>query len=390
MWIAVSVLVLLTASVIWFLQTHERRDITVPYPQSAEARRNPLLASQRFLRRMGMPAEEAKQILRDNRSLGPSDSLLLLTPRRALSEQRGAELLAWAKEGGHLVIVARDQLIGEDSSLLDELTGNSNEILIDDPLLDSLGVERHYIGEDAGRDPFEIATSPRGLDIQVEFQPVIQLHAGSGDFEVLAGSDDASCALHRDYGRGALTILCSRAPFLNNSVGENDHAAFLWDLVNLHAEPSKVWLVHRDDMPALPVWLWRQAPFAIVGLGVLLFVALWTKSRRFGPTVDIPALDRRRMLEHIDASGRFAWERGNRRHMLVPIRKSFEREVVQHHPGWKSLSRREQAERLAHMTELSAGAVEQTLNTIGDPPLKLDEATLTKTLQNLQTIRKQL
>jgi AraC-like DNA-binding protein len=58
-------------------------------------------------------------------------------------------------------------------------------------------------------------------------------------------------------------------------------------------------------MRSLPQWLASNALPFLVALGVFLVLALWRAIPRFGPLQPNPAPDRRSLVEHLSAMGRF-------------------------------------------------------------------------------------
>jgi hypothetical protein len=63
--------------------------------------------------------------------------------------------------------------------------------------------------------------------------------------------------------------------------------------------------VRHVDVQSLPAWLLRNALPFLIALGLFLALALWRASPRFGPVLPSPARDRRSLVEHLSATGRF-------------------------------------------------------------------------------------
>ncbi len=82
---------------------------------------------------------------------------------------------------------------------------------------------------------------------------------------------------------------------------------------------------------------------------------LWRAWRCFGSLVDLPPQARRRLVEHIQASGRYLWDTGHRRHLLAAQRRRLLRALLARHPGWRDLPTEEQSRRLAERTKLATG-----------------------------------
>ena len=107
------------------------------------------------------------------------------------------------------------------------------------------------------------------------------------------------------YDDGRVTVLSTFRPFSNFAIGKLDHAELLWRLASDNGKPVAVWLVRHLDMQSLPQWLLRHALPAVVALAAFLLLALWRVIPRFGPLQPTPAPDRRSLVEHLSAMGRF-------------------------------------------------------------------------------------
>ena len=117
-------------------------------------------------------------------------------------------------------------------------------------------------------------------------------------------------------GKGFITLVADLERIENPAIGdaERANAKFLWQLVHKHhAVPAGVWLIHQDAMPPLWQLIWKHAWALVLTLALLLPLTLLALSPRFGPLIPKPEPDRRRILEHIHASGLFMWQR-HRKH----------------------------------------------------------------------------
>ena len=113
-------------------------------------------------------------------------------------------------------------------------------------------------------------------------------------------------------GKGLMTLVANLDRIENTAIGdqERNNAKFLWQLVHKHhAVPAGVWLIHQDAMPPLWQLIWTHAWALVLTLALLLPLTLLALSPRFGPLIPQSAPDRRRILEHIHASGLFMWQR---------------------------------------------------------------------------------
>jgi hypothetical protein len=93
---------------------------------------------------------------------------------------------------------------------------------------------------------------------------------------------------------------------------------------------------------------------------------------------------RRRLLEHIEASGRFLWTHGQQAELIEAMRESLRRSLQFRHPGWSTSE--DLYRKLAAMTGLPTGAVRAAL--AETPPT--DEQSFTETMRVLEMVRKHL
>ncbi|HTS51870.1 MAG TPA: DUF4350 domain-containing protein [Burkholderiales bacterium] len=252
---------------------------------SGEARANPLLAARMLLTRMGSRVRESSDLGRlDTFSVG--GAIFLAADRSDLDSPTAARLLAWVRKGGHLVVAAERPLSH-------------------DALMNMLGVS---VQEDEVRRPVWKADDvqlPDGTRLRVELLPSPRLY----------DDEDAASWSHQSYGAlrmlqiphedGLVTVLSTFRPFTNYAIGRLDHAELLWRLASRDGQPFEVWLVRHVDVQSLPVWLLHNALPVLIALGAFLALALWRVSPRFGPLRPSLPPDRRSLVEHLSATGRF-------------------------------------------------------------------------------------
>ena len=96
---------------------------------------------------------------------------------------------------------------------------------------------------------------------------------------------------------------------------------------------------------------------AAVSAVVLLVAWLVLAARRFGPVASEPLPERRRWIEHLDAVGRFYWNRDRAQELSAVSRESLRRQLQRRHPGWGTLPEAERNERLGQACGLAASQV---------------------------------
>ena len=105
-WLMGALVVLLSvAAWVWFERNFERQLREVPTGWSPAAKRNPFLAAEHFLRRVGIEVESVpgRDLLRD---LPPPGDLLVVNGLDALNAERRQRLRDWLERGGRLLVEA--------------------------------------------------------------------------------------------------------------------------------------------------------------------------------------------------------------------------------------------------------------------------------------------
>lgn len=329
-----------------------------------EARRNPWLASERLLARMGARTSPARSVP-DLRSL-PRDGLLVL-PRRlqTLHKDEQMKLLSWVEGGGHLVVEA-------------EVPGQA------DPLLDELGITRQA-NKRAPTSGVLLATLPgASREFMVQVGQWRSLGVEKPVFSLRGTS--ATWMVQVSRGAGRVSAFTELGMFRNESIGKLDHAEFLWHFVRLEPGASVVSFFHSPQKLSLMAWL-REHAWAVLAAAALLLAAwLWHIAPRFGPVAPDPEPARRRLLDHLRASGRFQWSAGGGAALAEAAREAVLRRISRAHPDFAGLNAAERAPWLASIFGLPPEAVQRVLH----PAPVSTAAELTAAAGVFQAIHEQL
>lgn len=306
--LAIAILALL--SLLWFLASFERRSDSEETRPSAEARRDLMLAARRLVVELGL-SERQIDALHEQVELTPRAALLLPAPRGAMGAALIARIDSFVREGGHLII---------ESELLP----------LRDPLLEGFGIARVALDEDdsnfawsrAGWNWREPTRSGNLEDVSVVVRdgglPDLALrlrgpHALVSEHETHWTSGEGegrAAAVQLEWGQGRVTALNSFTLLHSWEIGRYDHAEFLhWLLRNSQVEAV---LFVRPWHGGLLKWVGTHAGDVIALASVLLILLLWAILPRFGPLQPDPEPARRRLLDHLTASGRLLWSREER------------------------------------------------------------------------------
>jgi hypothetical protein len=275
--------------------------------------------------------------------------------------------------GGHLVLVP--------SAAFDEEYDRA------DRFLDPLGIAVKPI-EDPETGGIVDVDWPGSKDFMtIKVDAYVRLDSSQHKVQILheLADEDGAYLVRLAVGKGVVTVL-SDANFLTNyNLNKYDHAAYLWRVLQLD-EARPVWLVFSDGMPPIHRWLMQHAWSALLSGSVLLLLWLWAASRRFGPLRPIAPLARRRLLDHIAASGRFLWRAGQGEQLLKGVRRTLYRALELRHPAWAGLASQDLYQRLSELSGLPFEAVQGALLYTHHG----NEHEFTLAIQTLERIRKSL
>lgn len=428
--IMVAILLVLAAPGYWLAQHLEKREVEMPIGLHGEAKRYPLLAAERYLKRMGLSAE---RLIDTNHMLSApaaDDVLIITSDRQTLGQERTQGLLEWVKHGGRLIVTVphftekvkpgayagppvRDPLLkalglalahtdqdadsctDTDADIEDDFDTNTDADVGAETETDnntSTDEDTHASSEenkDTDSDTTtgdyaytEVRFSDADKPLRVKFTPRIVL-TGAMATDTVASHAGGIALISRELGKGSVVVAADLSVLLFRAIGDHDHALFLWHLSRGH---GKVWLVTDNDMPPLWQWLWQQAPELVTASFIFLILWLWSRGPRFGPLVVEPAPARRRILEHIEASGRFLWQHQKQKRLLSAVRDELNTTAARRHPAWVSMSDAEKIHHIATLTALESKEVQLLLQ--DHAPHKRQD--FTHLIRQLENIRKKL
>jgi hypothetical protein len=303
-----ALLLLLAGLGVAFLSLYERREEEVEVGYRGWARVNPYLAAERFLRELGVwTASE----FRHGAEPSAAAIVMLLIKDPDARQEAFEDLETWLDENEATLVVFGDAfpegVSADRSSVLPER----------EPSPTSFGCSLHWSSEAE----FDLALARLA---EVPGESTQGCVAPSGEHAML----------WEPHGRGDVLLIPDASFMRNERIGEHDHAAFLWWLVQGH---SQAVLVLDRAPPSLPALLWAHAWPVVVSLVVLLLAWLSLVVPRFGPITPPPAPIRRRLLEHVEAAGAWRWRMGHGEALLSATRAREMQRLHRRHPHLSSL-----------------------------------------------------
>ncbi len=358
-----------------FFLLFEPVERTVRTGWSQAARRDPLLAAQRFLTAMGVPSESAEEV---DPLPPPGGLLVLMAERPMLSHERAVEVLAWAEEGGYL-------LASPDPVLLSLLGVVQVEEPIEDQPWELLGRPQRL--EARPGESFEVAIAAADRLLVPEYDEEPAPDAADPDYFVSGpGGEDGHLLIRKPHGSGWVAILSDPGLPSNARLGEYEHAAFLWSAVTVAGKPVSARLVRWLQYPTLGALLWRHGWRAVAAGAVLLAFWLWRRAARFGPLLPVPSRARRSLIEHIRASAEFLWRQGEAGSLVESSRQALLKRAGVRFPGFARMPSRAKVEKLAALAELPGETVAWALG--GAVPGRPHD--LTRMIETLERLRRPL
>lgn len=344
----------------YWLNTHfEQHCEAVEIGLQGAAADNPLLAAQRLLTRMGSVVITTSSVIKLKQFLS-QDTLILWGTDGLFDATQTQQLLNWVEAGGHLIIASNTVFNGSENS--------SN------PLLQQLKIYRledklEYLPQN----PIIPATPLTWENevLQIGFDPHYRLeYTDDPAIEIL--DDYGTHFLFYYYGTGMISILSDMQFIHNQAIGQYDHAQFLWSLIHFERPARQIWLLRlpnlsgitktaTNNIPSLGQLVWLKWWAVVISASILLLFWLWHIMSRFGPLLPDPPNTRRRLLEHIEASGHFLWRYHQTKFLLRGARQAVLNKLASVHPDWIGLSPSELSQQLAPRGKLSAEEIEEAL-----------------------------
>jgi hypothetical protein len=433
-WLALGVCVA-AATWWWFANMEQRWEATRVVRN--EDKGLPIKAASLFLKKYGYQVSTSDSLSKLVDQLPQpkhAGTIMLPISDGVISPAQAKQLLAWVAQGNTLITTPHFVSKGERASRLlgDAIPKDNEENVIDaDPILTHFGLsvkarkserdddaeeDDEYAAEedseseaenedaseqDAASDPAqsEGMQSTQQQDQQKRSSTLIQFPPHSYPLELsrsytrliskreqpLALFSDAESDSVRVYqqGRGHVVVM-THTPFLDYELDHFDHAEILLNLVKLSAG-KQLRIVQNTDMPKWYVALWNAFTLPLIGLLCLLSLALWRVIPRFGSVLPEPHTERRSLIEHVDASGRWLWTiPGGRDLLLAAARKATTDLIHRRALALRRLSLDAQMEQIGQKTGIASALITSAfLHPAADTSF-----TFTQQIHTLQQVRK--
>jgi hypothetical protein len=403
---------------LWHLLFHKVWRGEVHYSE-AEAK-NPMLAATRLLEARGHAVRIEPMLSYQLLNQLP-DGVLLLSPFARQPDERQARLLLdWVRRGNTLIMTpgwvqntddkAKDpkpvseQLpdpMGKHFGVAQSARTRMDETCRIDPLEAKHLAQRAAEREEADEEDEEgkpaqpqpptrlVCLNAPGAANTIELRrqsDTLQRFEGKGPAPLWGDTHELAVLVYAE-GRGKVAMVASDQEnnyFDNEGLRAFDHGELLLLLAGQSGATAPVTLVQHNETLGWAGWLWQHCRPVLLGLVALLLLWTWNATRRFGPLLPEAAGERRALIEHIEASGRWLWKLPQGRALLLnAVRQRTEKQLLRRLPELHALSPAERARRLARLTRLPEPQVSNAL--LGAASARAAE--FTQQISTLQQLR---
>lgn len=284
---------LVLLSVAGFFALFERKDVTVQEPPRGEARYNRFLALQRTLQKMDVSASSIATLVQERVPLSSDDTLVLGAGLERIDTDTAARIAEWVGGGGHLVLSPESADAAAHMPLFEALD------VLQPRGIDGKGCTR--VSTEGGKpaDDFQLC----GERFLLKDEAAEQLDAWIGD------AREGYVFARFGYGDGQVSLLSDLSPLSHGALKNVASQRFALRLLTPREREGHVWLLYALDGPSFWLGLFTRGWPALLAFAVLLLAWMARRGERLGPLMPAPPLQRRALLEHVQAAGEFLYRR---------------------------------------------------------------------------------
>jgi len=348
----------------------------------------------------------------------PSSNDLIVIPDGygALSELRSNKLLDWVSAGGSLIVTASNPYLSSIDQRPDFIFENFGVFPVNGEKLEVEGEIDDKKKKGLVSSDVHLRESPENqleegsyerwnpqqncryledtlsLTVYGEVNLSIGLNAGNAlnfeegkedDFFFWSSNQRGIQIIQAYYGEGMVTFLSGTNAWKNDYIACLDNAYFLRFLTG---STEQVWFLVNQDNPSLISLAWNNFPYFIVVLFIFIVLLVWHFGQRFGTIKPQKPLNRRQILEHIDASSLFLWRHKTSRWLLVEtVQQSIRKKMKLRNANFDAKTIAQQFEMIAQSAQLPIDEIKVSMVELTD---KLKSQVLTE--QNFIVLMKSL
>jgi hypothetical protein len=287
--IVLVVLAVIGLGALGFFHTYERKEVDAYEPAHGEARYNRFFALQRTLEQLHVPVKSVTSLNPVQVPLKPGDTLVLGAGLTRIDTADAERLAEWVSDGGHLILEPGSAEIATHTPLFDHLKLIQSK---------SAGFScTKVVTGDGKSDSFDLC----GTRLQPKSREAVDASIGdtkSGYVFLRFRVDD-----------GTVSLLGSLSALSNEGLRGQAQQRFVRRLLDPGFGGGRVYLIYALDGPSFWIKLLTQGWPALLALSLLLVAWAAARGERLGPMIPVPPIQRRALLEHIQAAGEFLFRR---------------------------------------------------------------------------------
>ncbi len=390
-WITLIFIILAGGALNLYLRFYHPEFRTQYVGFSGEARKNPWLAAQQLLKQFNIETVNNKKLSIFLQQAQAQD-VLFLTYDKQLSQEDSDALIAWVKKGGHLILMSQMANTKTKSEETIENSDTGEEEESEDFLLSYLGVKQYYHEPDDKLVPLKFTWQQR--DFTINFNSYRNLEVENPtlavDFQIADNKDKFLPFIRFKDEQGTITLITKMTIFNNHQIDKYSHAWFLTTLVmpvemTETTQNAKVWFLNIRVPPSLSLLdlLFKYAKPMLISLFFLFIFGLAYTMARFGFVLPVPRPLRRKLLEHIEATGLFAWRNRYLHQSIAHLQQEIKQLFLLRHNDWKALSEADFYHALAKQTQLPLAEIQQAFQS----EFQYHELLVTEQLKTLQQLK---
>ncbi|WP_266159804.1 DUF4350 domain-containing protein [Dyella silvatica] len=288
-----------------FLTMFERKEAEVSTPARGEARYNRFFALERTLAKLDVPVTSLATLAPGRLPLQPDDTLVFGASASRVDDETAARIAAWVRQGGHLVLAVDSLDALSHTPLLEALR-----------VLDAKATHKGCVRVDAFADTAAVTGKASANQDERSFEwcgERFRLHSALvKQADAWIGNEkDGYLFMRTELASGQISVLSSMLPLEGDALKHPAQQRFAWRLLAPHIDDGHVYLVYALDGPRFWTLLLTRGWPALLALSLLLIGWMAMRSERLGPLQPAPLLQRRALLEHVQAVGEFLFRRDN-------------------------------------------------------------------------------
>jgi hypothetical protein len=167
--------------------------------------------------------------------------------------------------------------------------------------------------------------------------------------------DSGNQVLRVNVGKGSVTVI-NAVPFRFRQFLKGEHPALLVAATQLR-HGDEVHFLSEEEHASLLTLMWLFGWPAVVLALVLIALALWRNSVRFGPLTAAPELVRRSLAEQIRGTGQFAMRFGGGKSLHAAAVRALHEAAQRRVATYPRLSANERVEAVARLTGIDAATL---------------------------------